>query len=222
MANLYLAIIGDLGKSRQFEDRGRLQSLMREAIEGAASHPSVRDAVAASPEITRGDEFQILLRRRSGVAAVSFITRLTERLPVPVSFGLGLGALSMELGGPVRELDGPCFHRARSAVELAKKKDRWAVLIGLPTGIQEGTNALLRLSGDIRRNWTARQKKVIERMTYHSRQKDLADELDVVPSVVSEVLSAARYDAVQQADEAVTLLIDWDPQDEEAPMEFSG
>jgi hypothetical protein len=45
-------------------------------------------------------------------------------------FGIGLGPLSTPLEGPIRELDGPCFHHARSGLDAAKREGRGAVVEG--------------------------------------------------------------------------------------------
>jgi predicted transcriptional regulator len=75
--------------------------------------------------------------------------------------------------------------------------------------IEQAANSILRLAGDIRASWTDRQVEVIRKRRTLPRklQKDLAQELGVSPSVVSEVLRAARYEAVREAEEVVVILL---------------
>jgi SatD family (SatD) len=186
-----------------------------------------------APEISAGDEIQVLLgveERLPGVTAVGILDRLTAVLrPHRIVFGLGLGTLSTEPIGSVQQLDGICFHRARAALAIAKRRRRWAFLLGgddpdaaagedaLAVSVSPGaafqlaTNAILRLTGEIRAGWTDRQVEVMRQFPYTMNdarlQKDVAEELDVSPSVISEILRAARRDAVREAEHAVAVLL---------------
>ncbi|MBZ0266598.1 hypothetical protein K8I85_00445, partial [bacterium] len=157
-----------------------------------------------------------------GHAALSILDRLSDVLrPHRIAFGLGLGTLTTGLGGPVRELDGSCFHQARRALEKAKRDGRWAVISGMAdetgdpaedvaspaSAFERAANAILRLSGDIRAGWTDRQVEVIRQRRTTPLQKDVAQRLGVSPSVISEVLRAARHDAVREAEHAVEVLL---------------
>jgi hypothetical protein len=208
----YLAILGDLVGSREVPDRAQVQSRLRGTLRRVRREAGLHRVRVAGPEITAGDEFQVLLKvtetQLPGRAAVSFVTQVTEDLrPVRVAFGLGLGTLSTTLEGPIRELDGPCFHHARQALTFARRKGRWAAVSGMPSGVHEAANSILRLTGDIRVAWTDRQAEVIRVRRTWPLQKDVARELGVSESVVSEVLQAARHDAVQEAEEALVLLL---------------
>lgn len=207
----YLAILGDLVDSRAVADRTELQNRLRGSLRRFAEQPPVREALAAGPEITAGDEFQVLLNGdpvAAGPAAVHYLSRLTEDLrPVSVTFGLGLGALATELGPPVRELDGPCFHRAREALTQARKRSVWARVAGLPPDTEAAVNFVLRTIGQARAGWTDRQFEVIRTRRTLPLQKDVAERLSVNPSVVSEVLRAARHDEVLEGDRVVASLL---------------
>jgi hypothetical protein len=130
----FLAILGDVVGSRQIADRDKLRRDLKTALQRFRS-PGVAGAIAGLPEITAGDEFQILLGMEPpstnlpGFAAMEFLKHMTQSIrPAEITFGLGLGALGTELGAPVRELDGPCFHLARNALQVSKKEGRWASL----------------------------------------------------------------------------------------------
>jgi hypothetical protein len=225
----YLVVIADLVRSRDLENREAAQDRLRATIVDLAVREPFASALARDdrgpipPEITAGDEIQALLSPRftatsplagpatPGAAALWFLGHLTEALrplQVRVAFGIGFGPLSMRLRRPVRELDGECFHRARAGLEQAKRRAVWAVL-DADTPYPEVANALLRLAGDIRRGWTDRQAEVIQTYERRGVQKDVAEELSVSPSVISEVLHAARHDSVLQAEAAIATVLDW-------------
>lgn len=218
-----LAILGNLVGSREISDRAQLQGKPKRSLRAFWDKSIQRRLCAAGPEITAGDEIQVLLWVRSdpptGSEAVSFLAQLTEDLhPVRIVFGLGLGGLTTKLGGPVRELDGECFHRAREALEGARREGRWAKISGLNSQrgssensepFEDAANAILRLTGDIRAGWTDRQLEVIRMRRTWPLQKDVARELGVSPSVVSEVLRAARHDAVSNAEDAFAKVFNY-------------
>ena len=205
----FVAVLADLVGSREAPDRADLQDRLREALR-EWSRPA-----AAGPEITAGDEVQLLLRLAPdappGRDVMAFLTHLTEAVrPTRVLFGLGLGELSTPLRERVGENDGPCFHRAREALATAKRDGRWGAIEGADSPAGEAINALLRLAGDLRGSWTDRQQEVVRLTRGADYRKDVAQQLGVSPSVVTEVLGAARYDAIHEAEEAVRLLLDQD------------
>src|ERR1700752_5201210 len=97
----YLAILGDLVGSREVRNRAALQSELRAMLRAMKVRQPLRGARAGGPEITVGDEFEVLLHvtaeNSPAVAALEFMRELTEDLPVRIAFGLGLGTLSTPL-----------------------------------------------------------------------------------------------------------------------------
>lgn len=221
----YIAVIGDLVDSRGVRDRAALQRELRQALRGFKRPQPFGALLAAGPEITAGDEFQLLVRadehKVPGGPIVTYLAQLTEDLQIDVAFGIGFGTLATPLRDSIAELDGSCFHRAREALEGAKHEGRWAKVV---TGdnpaeldaklmhrrqVTNAVNAILRLSGDIRRAWTERQREVVRIRRSAGLQKDIATELQVSRSVVSEVLAAARVDAVEEAERAASAFLSW-------------
>jgi hypothetical protein len=118
----YLAVIGDLISSRQISERDEVQQSLRAFLEDCNTRYR---AVLHSPfRITLGDEFQGLAG--PGFPLEHFVFRLHAALRPRVSarLGLGLGALSTQGGPVVSDLDGPCFHSARDAVNRAREGQR--------------------------------------------------------------------------------------------------
>src|SRR5688572_24001892 len=161
----FLALIGDLSGSRDVADRASLQRDLKQALRRISGRKPIAAVLAAGPEITAGDEFQILLHAQTeggtGTEAMSFLVELSEDLPVRCAFGIGFGTLSTALKAPIRELDGTCFHRAREALERAKREDRWAVVAGATASDAEIANAISRLRGSLRETWTDRRQEII-------------------------------------------------------------
>src|SRR5210317_951567 len=114
----YFVLIGDLVASRELDDRAEVQARFKGAV--ADLNRTMGDQLAAPLKLTAGDEVQGLTQ--SPEVFVEILTHTSEVLaPVEISWGIGFGELATALADDVATLDGPCFHRAREAVEAAKK-----------------------------------------------------------------------------------------------------
>lgn len=199
----YYAIIGDLVGSRTMADRAGVQVRFREAIAEANRHTSAR--LTAPLKLTAGDEVQGLTREPE--ALVDVMVRLSDALvPETLTWGWGYGTLSTDLVGDVALLDGPCLHRAREAVEIAKKRASWLEVSGFAAPADQVLSALMNLVGAIRSEWTERQAQVV-RESRGRLQVEVADRLGIAPSTVSRTLSAAHAARVLAGEEAAKALL---------------
>lgn len=207
----YLALTLDLVASRELPDRAGVQARLERCAEelGAELGPDL----AGEVRFNAGDELQALLRtpRR----AVHALVRFTDAArPAGLRAGLGLGPVEVGAVPPapdraadIARLDGPCFHRARAALERARRLGAWAQLEGSRiAGRDAAASSLLELLGRLRGAWTERQAETVA-AARGRLQKDVAGEFGVSPSVVSEALKAADYDAVQRAEAALAELL---------------
>lgn len=200
-----LAVIGDISRSREAPDRAAMQVRLEEAL--AATNRKHGDILAAEFEVTLGDEFQGLLRS-PGDAVQVLVDLECAMANLPVRYGLGLGALATALVKRVGRLDGPCFHHARAALLRGKKEDRWVTVRGFGEERDRILNGLFRIMGAARSRWTEKQARTVSKVRRAASQKEAAAELGVVPSVVSEALSAANYIPILEAEAALTALLD--------------
>lgn len=202
-----LALIGDVRASREHADRAALQDRLRDTLEAA----NAARAPAVPLAITAGDEFQGLLTADQAALAVDLVVDVTEALhPVEVAFGLGWGPLATELAPEraVSELDGPCFHRARDALALAKKDSSWTRLEGAGPVLDAVVSGTFGLMAALRAGWTEKQAAYVRDARRAERFKDVAALHDVVPSVVTESLQAARFRALVRAEDGLRKVFD--------------
>ena len=220
---MYLALIGDLVASRLHADRAGVQAALGALL--ADLNRELGPTVLAAPlALTAGDEIQALFRKLPRAAprprahrAVEALQRITDELATfeqPVVFGLGLGVIST---GPLPPppgqaesaavLDGSCFHRAREALERAQKSRGWVACSGFPSDFNIMLDGLFEVMGALRSGWTAKQRSYALDMRRLERQKDLAELHHVSPSVVSESLKAASFEAILHGEEAARLLL---------------
>jgi len=199
----YYAIIGDLVGSRQMTDRGGVQLRFSEAV--AEVNEAVHTNLAVPLKLTAGDEVQGITSRPETL--VEIMVCLSDALaPARFSWGWGYGELMTDLGDDVSLLDGPCLHRARDAVETAKKSSSWLEISGFPEPSAQVLSALMNLIGSIRSDWTDRQAEVV-RESRGRLQVEAAERLGVGPSTVSRTLSAAHASRVFAGEEAAAALL---------------
>ena len=218
----YAALIGDLVTSRATGDRPRVQHELRELL------PRLNDSLgaeslAAGFVLTAGDEVQALFRAPS--RAVEAIRRVTDRLSAApfeqgIAFGLGYGRLSTEELPPapaqaenVALLDGPCFHLAREGLEAIKKEKSWVRARGFGAREDVVVDGLFELMAAIRGGWTAKQGWYALQTRELEQQKKVAELSGVSPSVVSESLKAAHFEAILKGERAARRLLEsFDPE----------
>lgn len=215
-APLYVALIGDLVHSRAMaaEARGRVQRALEAAFEAVSRSGSGRaPGVAAELLLTLGDEFQGLFEA-SAAGAEALALALEAALGAvageaegpggaPVRFGLGVGALTTERKARALGMDGPCFHRAREALEAARRSGDACRLLhrGAP---HEAVWSLLATAWlEAMAGWTDAQREAAALAREGLSGKAIAGRLGVTPGAVSQRLKAARYAFVERAREAL-------------------
>lgn len=216
----FVALTGDLVASRLQppESRTDVQQKVLGFLEGM--NGKLGDQLARPLVLTAGDEIQGLLRVPSEVVRIiqelrDFLDGATEP-GQEIVFGIGRGTLSTGLLPEARyvgQLDGPCFHRARSMLERAKKERIWATFEGFGELEDVALNSLFELMGAIRDRWTLIQSKTALHSRRLGKRIEVARYLGVSPSVVTESLQASRFRAVENGEAAARrILARFDPQ----------
>jgi len=168
--------------------------------------------LAAYLSLTAGDEIQALFRTPDRI--VHAVRYLSDNIhPVSFAFGLGYGSLSTgNIPKPPRatrnvaRLDGHCFHTARDALDRAKHDGTWLVANGFGEFLDLSISTTSELLGAIRRGWTEKQLGYMMAAREKS-QAEVARQHGVSPSVVSESLKSASYDAVLHGEAMVEQLL---------------
>ena len=199
----YFAIIGDLVASRKMADRAAVQVRFRKAVEDL--NVAASEGLPVPLKVTAGDEVQGITHHPE--VLVEIMVTLSDALaPERLAWGWGRGALATELADDVSLLDGPCLHRAREAVEAAKKEASWLAVSGFAEPSGQVLSALMNLVGAIRSGWTDRQAEVV-RKSRGRLQVETAERLGVDPSTVSRTLSAAHATRVFAGEDAARALL---------------
>jgi hypothetical protein len=187
---IYIAIIADMVKSRELPSaqRGPVQKHFADLIR--ALNAEYRKGIAARFVITLGDEFQGLLN--TSTLTPDLIWKLEESFPDrELRVGVGLGTLDTPLQKVAINIDGPAFHAARAAIEIAKKNNLLGgVFVGFGQ-INDALNGIARMLWFHRSNWTSSQRTITGLLRTGMSQSEIAEHLRIKRQVVSKQVSAS-------------------------------
>lgn len=202
----YAALIGDIVSSRDIpaDDRRLIQRRLRSTLEELSQE--LGEALETGLQITGGDEFQGLFRDPSAI--VDVYMGVWEEFPDLVFvYGIGGGGISTDLSDTITEVDGPCFHAARSALDRAKKEKKQVVVGGEGIAATKSIATAFHLLHRIRSGWTETQRRYALAARGLDTRGAVAEEFDVSQSAVSQGLQRAEFDLFMEAEEAARELL---------------
>jgi hypothetical protein len=150
----YIALLADATASRALAPprRARLQADIRAATKEL--NRRFARALAARFAVTLGDELQCLLPTAAPVWEIAHHIR-SRLAQVDWVVACGRGAISTPLAPTAPEMDGPCFHEARGAMERAKRQRLVLAFGGFPPALEPLANYYSALYW----SWTPRQRR---------------------------------------------------------------
>lgn len=202
-------LIGDLVGSRAARDRRGLHERLVAVIS------TVNDTlVPRSPlRIQVGDEYQGVFRSLGEAVHAALVIRLALLPDADVRHGLGRGSVEV-LGESPHVEDGPGWWSARLAIDrvaLAQQQPAERSLRtsysavhsrgGAPDQAEPAVNAALALRDEIVGGLGPRGVSVLRGLLEERTQKEIADELGVSPSAVSQRVRADGIGALLAAHE---------------------
>lgn len=213
MARRYVAVVADVMASRALAPRvrTRLQTELRAMVQELnARH---RSALAARFALTLGDELQGLLLSAGPVWEIADALR-ARSLEVDWVIACGRGAITTALGGArprAPEVDGPSFHQARAALEVAKRQ---RVLFGFAGfgAADSALNAFAAYYSALYWSWTPRQRRAAILMRAaaagaHTLER-VAERLRVDRSAVSHLRRRMAWPLVTVGDKMFRALLE--------------
>ncbi|MDO6471981.1 SatD family protein [Maribacter sp. 1_MG-2023] len=155
----------------------------------------------ASPmnwEIYRGDEFQLKVTERNALFTAIRIKAMLKTIKgLDVRMGIGIG-LETYIGTGVTESNGPAYQRSGRNFETLKESK---INLSIATGEIKNDrtlNLMLRLALDFMDDWSVVSAEIVTlSLDYpHYSQKEIAQQLGIKQSAVSQRLKRARLDLV--------------------------
>src|SRR2546422_2933501 len=161
--NRYVALIADAVASRTLAPRARaqLQSDVRASL--GEINRRWRRALAAKFAVTRGDEIEGLLGSAAAAWDIAHWIRL-KFAEADWVIACGRGAITTPLTPTAPEVDGPCFHAARVALDTAKR-DRLVFAFG---GFEPAVAAFAVYYSALYCAWTPRQSYAANYPRYYA------------------------------------------------------
>lgn len=200
----FTAVIGDVVGSRRF--RGAERATLQQRLEDLLGHlnRTYRPSIQSQFVLTEGDSFQALLKLPRHLPAI--IWDIEDRLrEIEIRLGLGHGMIETELKPKAIGMDGPAFHAAREALEIARKER----LLG---GVFQGygpfedrvLNAFAHLLRHVRSGLTDQQRTIANllRRERGRTQTSVARELGITRQAVNEHMKRMGWQALVTGESA--------------------
>lgn len=206
-----VTVIGDLVGSRKGADRVALHRLFDQAI----SDINTEFAPPVPLRIGLGDEFQGIFASLGSAIAATLRLRMALLPDVDLRQGIGWGRVVVLAEEP-RVEDGPGWWAARAAIETVEGYERRAPLRAVRTAYvaAEGeagpdpalVNAALMSRDQVVSGLSERSMSVLDGLMRGRLQQDIADDLGISPSAVSQRIRAEGIGVVLAADELLREL----------------
>ena len=213
---IYLAVIGDIKKSRDLKNRNEIQKRIKETLNDI--NMKYTEDIASKFLITLGDEFQGLLR--TGKNVLKIVTEIKMRLyPVKLRFGLGIGKITTDINYEMAlGADGPGYYCAREAIDILKEKEHGKRVVPADICIKMEVckedrelliNTVFELLKTVEDGWTVRQREIIwDMLKNQDGQQRTADRLGITQSTVQKMLAAGTYYTYERALENVEKVLE--------------
>lgn len=196
-----VAVIADMVHSRELKAQQRRATQLIFATFLKNINTEFRRAVVARFVVTLGDECQGILHDTTILP--DLLWRFDEFESRQLRAGIGLGVLYTPVGRDAINIDGPALHRARAAIERAKK-DR--LLGGVFEGFGEVHDAVFngfaRLLHHHRSSMSDQQHEVVAHLRSGLNQTQTAERMGVTKQAVSSYAARAGWEAYREGEQA--------------------
>jgi hypothetical protein len=206
-----VTIIGDLVGSRRSEDRAGVHAQFVQAVDAINA-----DYAPLVPlRIGVGDEFQGIFASLGSAITATLRLRMSLWPEVDVRQGIGWGQV-LVLADEPRVEDGPGWWAARSAIETVETYERKAMLRAVRTAYvaAEGepgpdpalVNAALMTRDQVVSGLSERSMSVLDGLLRGRQQQEIAHDLGISASAVSQRIRANGIGVLLSADDLVREL----------------
>lgn len=203
-----VTVIGDLVGSRRSADRAAVHARFEHAV-GAIN---AEYAPPVPLRIGLGDEYQGIFAGLGAAITATLRLRLALLPDIDVRQGIGWGRVVVLAEDP-RVEDGPGWWAARAAIETVEAYERKAPLRAVRTAYVAAddepgpasalVNAALMARDHIVSGLSERSMSVLDGLLRGRQQREIADDLGISPSAVSQRIRADGIGVLLAADEMV-------------------
>jgi hypothetical protein len=194
MTNMVAVITADMVNSTRFpseQTAGWLNQLLAEL----KTDQSIEWALL--PEVYRGDSFQGVLRKPEDALRMAILARVIIRshtIRTDLRIAIGIGGFDQLTDRPGTS-DGEAFKLSgRLADQVRNRKAKIAFALTHPTPVLNSTMDLLETLID---GWTSAQCEVIHGLLTNKNISQIADNLSISQSAVSQRVASAKWWAIE-------------------------
>ena len=191
----YVAVIGDIKRSRELEQREAVQSRLQRACVELNRREDL-EGLLSPFTVTLGDEFQALFGSFRAVWRAIFAIEAAMGDGVEIRFGIGVGAMDTAINREAAiGMDGPAFHRARHAIEQLKEGDCNYRVVGMGQA-ESLANSALDLVSLQRNGWRANRVKILRGLLDNVSVGQISDALEISGSAVYKNIAQGGLDSI--------------------------
>jgi hypothetical protein len=200
----YVAVLVDAIASRDLppKARARLQAQLHTGLSGLNKRRAWRPAIAAGFAITRGDEIEGLLRDASPLWDIAHWLRHTFA-DVDWIIACARGPISTALAATALEVDGPCFHSARTALDEAKRRRQVFTFRGFPPAL----DPLAAYYSALYWSWTPRQRRQAAVLRLSDVATPPTARVKIHPTAISHMKRRMAWPLVAEGDRMLRAAI---------------
>lgn len=211
----YIAIIGDLVKSKEIKNRNKFQENLKTIFNQINKKYS--KTIVSNFTLTIGDEFQAILKLDN--LLMKILDELYVSIPHEFRLGIGYGEITTKIDPKLSiGSDGKAFWNARESIEYVYGNNYGGRCNVYFKGEDEKTdstiNTILMLSETIKTQWTALQKETFEEMLKQDifienfNQQGLANKMNISQSSLSKRLSLGNIKIYLHARNEITKILE--------------
>jgi len=200
-----IVVLGDQVASR--DERNRQEQIRAVIARVQHVNEELADRFAVPFSVSRGDEVQGLV---GGTDAAWDVIEAFDALGPrgAFRFAVGVGVLSTGRAESTWDMDGPCFHHARDAMDRAKKQRRWVAFQGFGERQDSMIDGVVRAMQVVREGWTDRQREAYTVRRRAPSQLVAAERMNVDQSTLSKMLKSAHYNSYLETERALRALME--------------
>ena len=198
MNKKYAVITADLVNSTRFSSEITTDWLQKLSII-LQNDPALKWTLA--PEIYRGDSFQAVLKNPEMVMHAAIICRAFIKaqkkgaIETDIRIAIGIGSIENLTNRPGTS-DGKAFRLSGQLADVIKNQN---ARIGIKLEQESITvDLIMNLLETVIENWTASQSETVFNLMQHKSINQIAEELQISQSAVSQRAKSAKWWAVEQ------------------------
>lgn len=185
-------LTGDIINSEQYKV-SEWMSILKEYFSQLGNTPQVW-------EIYRGDEFQLKVPVEDALdIAITLKAKIKTIKGLDVRMGIGLGTEDF-VGASVSESNGTAYQFSGRVFEKLKDQKLNLAIASANQNVDTTINLILKLALDFMDHWSPVSAEIMAISLEHPnrQQQEIADQLGIQQSAVSQRQKRARIDLVQQ------------------------